>query len=99
MTAKAERQDHPISMSQPESDMALIDRAAGLQGRSRKTFVRDAAVRAAEDALMENRLIRMSSEGFADFLTFLSESAIAAPELAELAKRPAPWELDEVPKS
>ena len=34
----------------------MIDRAAGIRGRSRTDFVRDAAVRAAEDVLMENRL-------------------------------------------
>ena len=29
------RKDHPISMRLPESDLALIDRAARLRGRSR----------------------------------------------------------------
>ncbi len=94
----AERKEHPISMRLPEADIAMIDRAAGLRGRSRTEFVRDAAVRAAEDVLMENRLIRMSPEGFADFMAVLSGPATAVPEMVDLAKRPAPWEPGYAPK-
>lgn len=86
------RKDHPISMRLPEADIAMIDRAAGLRGRSRTDFVRDAAVRAAEDVLMENRLIRMSPDGFAAFMAAMSAPAMAVPELVEVAQRPAPWE-------
>lgn len=92
MASNVERKDHPISMRLPEADIAMIDRAAVLRGRSRTDFVRDAAVRAAEDVLMENRLIRMSPDGFADFLATLSGPPAAVPELVELAARPAPWE-------
>ena len=98
MAANAERKEHPISMRLPEADLAMIDRAAGLRGRSRTDFVREAAVRAAEDVLMENRLIRMSPEGFADFMAALSGPATAVPEMVELAKRPAPWEPGYVAK-
>jgi uncharacterized protein (DUF1778 family) len=99
MTADAARKDHPISMRLPEADIALIDRAAGLRGRSRTEFVRDAAVRAAEDVLMENRPVRMSPKGFADFMAVLSGPAAAVPEMVELAKRPAPWEPGHVAKT
>ena len=92
MATSAERKEHPISMRLPESDIAMIDRAAGLRGRSRTDFMREAAVRAAEDVLMENRLIRMSPEGFADFMSILSGPAASVPEILELTKRPAPWE-------
>jgi uncharacterized protein (DUF1778 family) len=92
MAVSADRKDHPISMRLPEADVAMIDRAAGLLGRSRTDFVREAAVRAAEDVLMENRLIRMSAEGFAAFMAILSAPPAAVPQVVELAKRPAPWE-------
>jgi len=92
MATRADPKAHPISMRLPEADIAMIDRAAGLRGRSRTDFVRDAAVRAAEDVLMENRLIRMSAEGFVEFTAVLSAPATAVPEMVELAKRPAPWE-------
>ena len=81
-----------ISMRLPEADIAMIDRAASLRGRSRTDFVREAAVRAAEEILLENRLIRMSPQGFADFQAILSGPAASVPEMAELLARPAPWE-------
>jgi uncharacterized protein (DUF1778 family) len=98
MATNAELKEHPISMRLPAADIAMIDRAAGLRGRSRTDFVRDAAVRAAEDVLMESRLIRMNSEGFADFMAVLSGPATPVPEMVELVKRPAPWEPGYVAK-
>ncbi|MBZ9881462.1 DUF1778 domain-containing protein [Mesorhizobium sp. CA10] len=92
MSATVERKEYPISMRLPEADVAMIDRAATLRGRSRTDFVRDAAVRAAEDVLMDNRLVRMSPEGFAEFMEVLSAPAAPVLDMVELAKRPAPWE-------
>jgi uncharacterized protein (DUF1778 family) len=98
MATNAERKEYPISMRLPEADIAMIDRAAVLRGRSRTDFVREAAVRAAEEVLMENRLIRMSPEGFADFLAALSGPPAPVRQLVELATRAAPWESDSTPK-
>lgn len=53
MATTSERKEYPISMRLPEADVAMIDRAASLRGRSRTDFVRDAAVRAAEEVVME----------------------------------------------
>jgi uncharacterized protein (DUF1778 family) len=92
MIPMAERKEYPISMRLPEVDIAIIDRAAGLRGRSRTDFVREAAVRAAEMVLIEERLIRMSADGFAAFLTALSAPATAVSEMVAVARRPAPWE-------
>ncbi|MCZ8081480.1 MAG: DUF1778 domain-containing protein [Rhodobacteraceae bacterium] len=52
-------------MRLPEADLAMIDRVANLLGRSRTDFVRDAAVRAAEEVVMDHALLRMSPDGFA----------------------------------
>lgn len=92
MATASDRKEHPISMRLPEADLAMIDRAALLRGRSRTDFVREAAVRAAESALLEQRLVRMSQEGFAEFLDVLAQPAEAVPELVEVLRRPAPWE-------
>ena len=62
MPRAVERKEHPLLMRLPETDIAIIDRAAALRGRSRTDFVRDAAVRAAEEVLMETAPI---SRGFA----------------------------------
>ena len=92
MAGSADRKEYPISMRLPEADVAMIDRAASLRGRSRTDFVREAAVRAAEEVVMENRMIRMSSEGFADFMAVLSAPAAAVPDMVDTLKRSAPWE-------
>jgi uncharacterized protein (DUF1778 family) len=92
MRRAAKRKEHPLSMRLPEADIAIIDRAAGMRGRSRTDFVREAAVRAAEDVLMETALVRMSPSGFNAFMTALAEPAVAVPAMVELLKRPAPWE-------
>lgn len=92
MTIVNEREEYPLSMLLREADVAIIDRAATLRGWSRADFVRDAAMRAAKEVLTDNRLICMSPEGFADFMEILSAPATSVPEMAEVVKRPAPWE-------
>lgn len=94
MPRDAKRKEYPLSMRLPEADIAIIDRAATLRGRSRTDFVRDAAVRAAEEILMENAPIRMSPADFDAFLAALSGPASPVPEMVELLQRPAPWEKD-----
>ncbi|WP_119390381.1 DUF1778 domain-containing protein [Taklimakanibacter lacteus] len=92
MARAVKRKEHPLSMRLPETDIAIIDRAASLRGRSRTDFVREAAVRAAEDVLMETSPIRMSSAGFKAFLTALSGPAKPVAEMVDLLRRRAPWE-------
>lgn len=92
MPRAAQRKEHPLSMRLPETDIAIIDRAAALRGRSRTDFMRDAAVRAAEDVLMETAPIRMSAAGFKAFMTALSGPAVPVREMVELFERPSPWE-------
>ena len=80
-----------MSMRLPQADIAMIDRAANLRGRSRTDFVRDAAVRAAEEVVMESALVRMSPQGFKAFMAVIEAPGTAVPELVELFKRKAPW--------
>ncbi|RYF94074.1 MAG: DUF1778 domain-containing protein [Caulobacteraceae bacterium] len=98
MAAPVKRRDYPLSMRLPEADVAMIDRAAAMRGRSRTEFVRDAAVRAAEEVVMESQLIRMSPEAFAQFMEIISGPAEPIPELVEYLSRPAPWEAGYKPK-
>jgi uncharacterized protein (DUF1778 family) len=98
MSASA-RKSYPLSMRLPEADIAIIDRAARLRGRSRTQFVRDAAVRAAEEAVMEERPIRMSPEDFEAFVAMLEQPPEAVPAMVELFRRRAPWERDEPDES
>ena len=92
MKSSAPHKEYPLSMRLPEADVAIIDRAAALRGRSRTDFVREAAVRAAEAALVDASPIRMSEEGFAEFLAALAAPAMAPREMVEILKRRAPWD-------
>jgi uncharacterized protein (DUF1778 family) len=92
MSRAARRRAHPLSMRLPEADIAIIDRASKLSGRSRTDFVREAAVRAAEDVLVERVPIRMSAAGFKAFMAALSGPAASVLEMVELFRRAAPWE-------
>lgn len=82
----------PLSMRLPDSDIAIIDRAAALRGRSRTDFVRDAAVRAAEEVLLERSVIRMDPEAFEAFKDAISGPPQTVPEMVERLRRPAPWD-------
>jgi uncharacterized protein (DUF1778 family) len=92
MGQRPDRKVHPLSMRLPASDVAVIDRAAALRGRSRTDFVREAAVRAAGEALLEDRPVRMSEQGFAAFLAVIAAPAEASPEMVAILKRRAPWD-------
>ena len=81
-------------MRLPDADLVIIDRAALLRGRSRTEFMRDAAVRTAEDIIMENTLIRMTPAGFDAFVAALDAPAKPLPAFVDLLKRRAPWESD-----
>ena len=50
------------------------------------------------DVLMDSRLVRMSPEGFAEFMDVLSAPVAPVPDMVELAKRPAPWEAGHTTK-
>lgn len=60
-----------------------------LLARSR---TRDAAVRTAEDVIMETSLVRMGATDFAAFTDALAAPAVAVPEMVELMRRSAPWD-------
>lgn len=94
MPGFAERKDHPLSMRLPAADIAMIDRAASLRGRSRTDFVRDAAVREAENVVMEAMPIRMSEDGFGAFMEALTRPGRPVPEMVEVMRRQAPWETE-----
>lgn len=94
MPRQVQRKDHPLSMRLPDADIAIIDRAARLRGRSRTDFMREAAVRAAEDVLMEAAPLRMSAEGFDAFMAAVSGPAAPVPEMVDLIRRTAPWESE-----
>jgi uncharacterized protein (DUF1778 family) len=86
------RKGQLVSIRLPASDIAIIERAASLRGCSRTGFVREAAVRAAEDVLVEATPIRLSSDSFKAFVDMLSKPTAPSAEMTKLLGRKAPWE-------
>jgi len=70
----------------------MIDRAAALLGKNRTDFVLDAARRAAEDALIDRTIIRVSPEVHAEFLARLDAPPQPNERLRRTMQTPAPWE-------
>ena len=67
-------------------------RAASIRGSSRTEFVREAAVRAAADVVMERAVITMSAAGFAAFAKAIAGEGKPVRELVKILTRKAPWE-------
>lgn len=89
------RHEHPFSLRLPESDLALIDRAATVRGCSRTQFMRDAAIQAATQTVLEQSLVMMSPEGFAAFQAAIEAEPQMVPAMAALRTRKAPWDKTE----
>ncbi len=83
---------NPISMRLPDDDVAVIDRAAGLTGRSRTDFMREAAVKAAEAVILDETLLRMGPEAFDHFAASVSAPPAPVKEMVDVFAREAPWE-------
>lgn len=70
----------------------LIDRAAALQGKTRSDFMLDAARRAAEEALLDQALIRVDAETYARFVALLDAPPAPNEGLRRLMRSAAPWD-------
>jgi uncharacterized protein (DUF1778 family) len=80
-----------ISLRMSFADRDLFDRAAGAKGKTRSEFLLDAARAAATDALLDQRLFRLSPTEFKAFEKALAKAPRASDVAKSLRKRPAPW--------
>jgi uncharacterized protein (DUF1778 family) len=69
----------------------LIDRAAQLTGKNRTDFVLDAARHAAQDALLDRTVFRVSPKAYAEFLARLDAPPQPNERLRRSLQTPAPW--------
>ena len=69
---------------------SLIDSAAKLQGKTRSDFMIDAARRAAEEALLDQTLLRVDQETYDRFVAILDQPA-SGPGVERLMKAAQPW--------
>jgi uncharacterized protein (DUF1778 family) len=70
----------------------LIDRAAKARGKNRTDFVLEAARAAAEDALIEQRIILADPEAYQEFLARLDRTPEPNAALRKTMQTLAPWE-------
>lgn len=70
----------------------LIDRAAKARGKNRTDFVLDAARAAAEEALIEQRIIMTDPEAYQKFIIRLDQAPSPNAALRKTMQTPAPWE-------
>ncbi len=83
-------QSHAVNLRIRSDIRALIDRAAQAQGKTRSDFMIDAARRAAEEALLDQTLVRVDSETYDYFLSVLDQPP-SSQRFERLMQAPAPW--------
>ena len=87
----------PVNLRVRDDLRAIIDRAASLQGRTRSEFMLDAARRAAEDAILDQTLVRVDADVFDDLAKAIDDPT-RGEGFERLMSAPTPWE-DEPSKS
>ncbi|ADM96756.1 Putative helix-turn-helix protein, copG family [Dickeya dadantii 3937] len=70
----------------------LIDRAAKARGKNRTDFVLEAARAAAEEALIDQRIIMADPDAYPEFLARLDQAPSPNAALRKTMQTPAPWE-------
>ena len=90
-TTSARRSDNINIRVTPEV-LGVIDRAATVFGKTRTDFILDTVRKAAEDALLDQRLFVMPSEEWADFCAALDVPPTPDPRFEALMARKPAWE-------
>lgn len=84
-------QSHAVNLRVRDDVRSLIDRAAKAHGKTRSDFMIDAARRAAEDALLDQTLLRVEAESYAHYLAVLDEPP-SGEGFERLMNAPSPWQ-------
>ena len=71
----------------------LIDRAAKSRGKNRTDFILESARAAAEDALLDQVIMAVTPQAYAQFLTRLDMPPKASDRLRKTMSTPAPWDV------
>jgi uncharacterized protein (DUF1778 family) len=81
---------HAVNLRIRSDIRSLIDRAAMAYGKTRSDFMIDAARRAAEDALLDQTLVRVDQQTYDHFLSVLDQppSGVGFDRLLKAGK---PW--------
>lgn len=87
------KKETSVSMRFQDDDLAIIDRGADLRGLSRTEFMRRAALHAAQAAILNDSVIRVSPAAFDDVVRVIAATPTdPSPKVAERLQRAAPWD-------
>jgi uncharacterized protein (DUF1778 family) len=86
--AKTER----FTLRATNAQRELIARAAAIRRTNATDFILTNACKAAEDALLDQRLFFADEETFSKFEKILERPVTSKPELTELMRNKTPWE-------
>ena len=76
-----------------DDDLGIIDRGAELSGLSRTEFVRRAALRDAQLAILNEAIVRLSPDAFAEFAAAMDAPVARSSEtMQRRLSRKAPWD-------
>jgi uncharacterized protein (DUF1778 family) len=81
-----------VNLRTPRAQRALIDRAAQLQGKTRTEFMLEASREKAQQVLLDQSLIEVSSAQYAKFVKLMNEPLAKNKRAKRLLSRRAPWE-------
>jgi uncharacterized protein (DUF1778 family) len=81
---------HAVNLRIRSDIRSLIDRAAKAYGKTRSDFMIDAARRAAEDALLDQTLVRVDQQTYDYFLSILDQPP-GGKGFDRLMKANKPW--------
>ena len=92
MPAALEVKRETLNIRIKPEERNLIDRAAKTRGKNRTDFILDAARLAAEDALLDQVIISVSSEAYSQFLARLDMPPKPNQRLRKTMQTLPPWE-------
>ncbi|WP_029009574.1 DUF1778 domain-containing protein [Azospirillum halopraeferens] len=80
-----------INLRAPKRQRDLVDRAAQILGKTRTDFILEAASRAAEEVLLDQRLFDLDEERYRKFIELLDEPPQENKKLQTLMRKSPPW--------
>lgn len=90
--AEKTKRSEVVNMRVEPNQLDLIDMAASLCGKTRSAFMLEAAYRAAQEALLEQRLFCLSDQQWEAFNKALDASPMNNEQLIQLLQTKSPWE-------
>jgi uncharacterized protein (DUF1778 family) len=90
--AEKNKRSEVVNMRVEPNQLDLIDTAASLCGKTRSAFMLEAAHRAAEEALLDRRLFRLSEKQWEAFNQALDSPPAKNEKLIQLLQAQTPWE-------